>query len=282
VAFTYTNGRIPKDRLITFATGVNTTVGYWEHSLSPATYARHLALVKRARDRTGRTLAMGAGWSAYRPFDQQVIARKIYGNGAANPGTSSHGGFWEGRQTLAMDYSNWGYVYNWDQGAFFADCRAVGLTPGMIMRSRGYPDEPWHVIDLNPWGAVPAFDGVFTPFPSEEDDMFTEQDRNRLNATVAALYGNRNVTGGPDPLRWVNIDGDAQAANYGLLPIEINTQVLVAKQSGQIAALVQLVQQIGTGDGSIDIAAIERAAERGAREALADLTITVNTGDTAA
>lgn len=162
----YKNGYIPKELLIVFASGTNSTIGYWEHSLSPASYARHLALVKKAKDRTGRTLALGAGWSAYRPYEQQVKARALYGNGAALPGTSSHGGFWEGQQTLAMDYSNWGVVYGWDQNAFFADCRAVGLTPGMIMRSRGYPDEPWHVNDMNPWSATPA-GGNTTPLPTD-------------------------------------------------------------------------------------------------------------------
>lgn len=170
----YRNGQIPEDLLVVFARGRNATDGDWYHALSPATYARHLALVARAFKRTGRRLQITDGFGAYRPLHAQVIARNLYGNGAALPGTSSHGGFWEGRQTLAMDYGNWGTVYGWGQEAFFEDCRAVGLTPGMIMRSRGYPDEPWHVIDLDPWGPVPAFADV-TPFTSEplleDDDM---------------------------------------------------------------------------------------------------------------
>jgi hypothetical protein len=169
---TYSNGYIPESLLVTFAEGANTVDGTWKHQLSAATYARHLALVKRAKERTGRTLKITEGWGAYRPYSSQVVARRIYGNGAAYPGTSSHGGFWEGRQTLAMDYGNWSAVYGGDQGTWFADCRAVGLTPGMIMRSRGYPDEPWHVIDLDPWGAVPAFAGVSIP-DLEVDDLPT-------------------------------------------------------------------------------------------------------------
>jgi len=174
---TYSNGYIPLDLLVTFKRGWNSTDGDWHHSLSPATYARHLALVARAFKRTGRTIAISFGWSAYRPYSAQVLARKIWGLGAATPGTSSHGGFWEGKQTLAMDYGNWDWVYQSSGGmsVFFEDCRAVGLLPGMIMRSRGYPDEPWHVIDPNPWSAVPAFEGATEFAPEvvieEEVDM---------------------------------------------------------------------------------------------------------------
>jgi hypothetical protein len=167
----YSNGYIPDDLLVTFAEGANTVDGSWKHQLSPGTYAKHLALVKRS---PGGRLQVSPGWGAYRPYSAQIVARRIYGNGAAVPGTSSHGGFWEGRQTLAIDYHNWGSVYGWDQVRFFADCRAVGLTPGMIMRSRGYPDEPWHVIDLDPWAPAPAGlnVGVFNPqITSEEDEM---------------------------------------------------------------------------------------------------------------
>jgi len=183
---TYSNGRIPLDLLVVFARGWNKTDGNWFHALSPATYAKHLALVERAKRRTGRKLVISGGWSAYRPYEAQVLARQIHGNWAAVPGTSSHGGFWEGRQTLAMDYGNWKYVYGNGDGedtydkraAFFADCRAVGLEPDLISPRRGYPDEPWHVVDLDPWGPVPAGlnvnpldDPEEVPEESEEDDM---------------------------------------------------------------------------------------------------------------
>lgn len=150
------NGYIPEGDLIIFNRGWNSIDGHWYWGLTPDTYARHLALVARAKERTGRTLEPGDGWSTVRPYDAQVIARRRYGIGAAYPGTSSHGGFWEGQETLAIDYSNWSWVYGGDRAAFYADCRAVGLAPGMIEPRRGYPDEPWHVIDLNPRSGAPA------------------------------------------------------------------------------------------------------------------------------
>jgi hypothetical protein len=182
---TYRNGYIPESLLVTFATGWSKTDGDWKHQLSPGTYAKHAALVKRS---PGGKLQITQGWGAYRPYSAQVIARRLYGNGAALPGTSSHGGFWESRQTLAIDYHNWGAIYGWDQGRWFADCRAVGLTPGMIMRSRGYPDEPWHVIDLDPWAPAPASIGA-TPF--EEDDLDSTQNF-KLDAIFRALVKDAN------------------------------------------------------------------------------------------
>lgn len=160
---TYKNGYIPDSALITFNVGYSPGEGNWKHQLSPGTYAKHLALVSLARKNTGRTLALSSGWSGYRPYSAQVYARQRYGNGAASPGTSSHGGFWEGQQTLAIDYGNWSYVYGGSRDAFYRDARAVGFEPGLISPKRGYPDEPWHVVDKNPWAAGAAAGGAVTP-----------------------------------------------------------------------------------------------------------------------
>lgn len=144
------NGYIDERELVIFKRGSNATDGDWFHGLTPATYARHLELVRIAKERTGRLLEISEGWGAYRPYWAQVKAQQIYGIGAATPGTSSHGGYWERKETMAMDYSNWGWVYNWNRAAFYEDVRKAGLVPGQIEPSRGYPDEPWHVIDVNP------------------------------------------------------------------------------------------------------------------------------------
>jgi hypothetical protein len=170
----YTNGHIPESLLVVFKRGHNDTDGDWYHALSPAAYARHLALVHRAYVRTGRVLEITDGFGAYRPIAAQILARNLYGLGAADPGKSSHGGTFEGAQTLAADYGNWAWVYE-DHGGFAAfaeDCAAVGAWAGAITPARGYPLEEWHVIFPDPWGAVPTFEGVtdFTPEQSEEDD----------------------------------------------------------------------------------------------------------------
>ena len=182
----YSNGYIPDNLLVTFHTGWNAAEGSWAHRLSPATYAKHLNLVALAKRNTGGDISVTDGWGAYRPYASQVYARQLYGNGAAWPGTSSHGGFWEGKQTLAIDY-NWGPAYGWNRDAWFRDVRAVGLTPGLIHPSRGnnYPDEPWHVVDLDPWGAVPSTGGGKAPEPEQEE---LEEDEEEDMAMKGAHY----------------------------------------------------------------------------------------------
>lgn len=182
----YPNGQIPDSALHRFNAGRTVhwkngrqIIEDWYWALTPGTYRKHLALVALAKRNTGRNLQLSSGFSCYRPLYGQVIARTLHGNGAATVGTSSHGGVWEGRDTLAMDYHNWASVYDGNRARWFADVRAVGLTPDMISPRRGYPDEPWHVIDFEPWRAVPAGGGA-TPFPlpeaepepiKKEDDM---------------------------------------------------------------------------------------------------------------
>lgn len=278
----YSNGYIPDDLLVTFRVGYNSTDGSWAHSLSPATYARHLALVGRAKDRTGRTLTISDGWGAYRPYPAQVVARNVYGNGAAWPGTSSHGGFWEGRQTLAMDYSNWSWVYGGDWEAFKSDCYAVGLTPGMISEARGYPEEKWHVIDLDPWGAVPAgFDA--TNFL--EDDMFSDSDRTALAEVRRALgaagfmdtfpsdqaqadasvlaHVRAAVTGINSLQRYIAFGGEDVKNGIGATESIFG---LVLSQKAQISGLTAAVGALATGAG-MDPAELEALIDRAVKGA---------------
>src|SRR5690606_20856005 len=108
--------------------------------------------------------------------------------------------------------------------------RDAGFEPGF------FDWEPWHIIDWSPWtmsGGNAA--GI-------EDDMTPEQS-NKLNAIYAALFGNRNNTGKADPISWVNIAGDKQTSNYGVLPIVIHNQTLIAQQASRIAALEELIKK---------------------------------------
>lgn len=259
---TYSNGYIPADLLVTFATGWNSTDGDWKHQLSPSTYGKHLALVRRS---PGGKLQVSSGWGAYRPYAAQVVARRRFGNGAAVPGTSSHGGFWEGRQTLAIDYHNWGSVYGWDQARFFADCRAVGLTPGMIMRSRGYPDEPWHVIDLDPWAPAPAGIGAT---PIAEDDMFNDEDRGALRRMLQILDAVDFRTGdGAGALEKVRSQvGDIhQRVNFAVRPD--GTPHLIAVQ-GDVDQILAAVSR--TSAGGVDVEDLAARIREGLGDEVAD------------
>ena len=169
----YQNGEWPESILITTKRGYDAD-GEWKHQFTVGSLAKWNALRARAHARTGRWLELSSGYSVYRPLEAQVRYRKIYGTGAAVPRSSSHGGRWEGKDTLAFDVGNWAWVYahfSNPRAAFYEDCRAVGLAPGLIHPSRGngYPDEPWHVIDFEPF-KIPSNSGGNTAKPRLEDD----------------------------------------------------------------------------------------------------------------
>lgn len=176
----YSNGYVPKDKLVVFNTGYNVSDGYWYWGLPPATYDRHNKLVTLARSHTGKTLSPSQGWSCYRPYAAQVLAKKIHGIYAATPGTSSHGGYWENQNVMAIDYHNWSAVYSqYGTGArarFYQDVKTVGMTPGLISTARGYPDEPWHVVDLNPWSGGSVAGGGGTPIENKEGFLMALSD----------------------------------------------------------------------------------------------------------
>lgn len=210
----FPNGQVPRELQVVFATGTNGD-GYFEHRLPPSAYQKVQALIAFGIRHYGRVLRLTAGWSCDRPISAQIIARRIYGNGAAVVGTSSHGGCWAGPvtgwrlvDTAAMDWSNWLYVFG-SRANFYAACRAVGLIPGAIAPP-AFPDEPWHTIDLNPWAPIPAA-GPSKPIDTEkDDDMFTDGDR----AVLASLVADRAAAGGVQyyervnagPQEWMIVD----------------------------------------------------------------------------
>lgn len=252
---TYTNGYIPASLLITFNVGYSAGEGQWKHQLSPGTYSKHLALVALARKNTGRTLAISAGWGAYRPYAAQVYARQVHGNGAATPGTSSHGGFWERQQTLAIDYGNWSYVYNGSRDAFYRDARAVGFEPGLISPQRGYPDEPWHVVDKNPWAGGSAAGG------STGDDVMNADQEGLLVNVGKIVTELRNMLVDPSTGLWkvavpqaiaAGNAAKASADNGANIAAEIRN-LIVDPRTGVLAA----ISRISTGD--IDESALAKS-----------------------
>lgn len=98
----------------------------------------------------------------------------------------------------------------------------------------------------------------------EEDDMFTDQDREDLRGLKAAVFGPENV--GATQLKWVNQDG-ARVGEYGLLDIEIRTQALAAQAvakpavtADQVKAIADaVVKAVGKPTVSLDYAAIAKA-----------------------
>ena len=172
------NGQIPGSALVLTDSGTNSD-GYWEHLWAPGTLTRWRALVadvyENERDAFGRriTLVVTPGWNAYRPLQAQKDAKKKYGRNAAAPGFSSHGGLFNGRDSMAVDVFNWSLL---GREKFYAYARKHGFTPNV------FDWEPWHLIDYDPWVA-PAGAGS-TPFIPPEEDTLSAEDVQQIKAHV--------------------------------------------------------------------------------------------------
>lgn len=118
------------------------------------------------------------------------------------------------------------------------------IRAGFVMP---YDYERWHFQvpgDVRRFDLVTSLPGTAgsgsTPFDPEEDDMFTDEDRARLNAVYAALFGPANI--GANELKWRSVDG-ARSARYGLLDIDINTQRLAAESARDAANILKQVRE---------------------------------------
>ena len=155
----YENGNLPAGILESIGSGTDEN-GYWEWQLTRATIARFRFAQRYALDHFGREIGIRTGWNGYRPlFSQQTARRNACAsgncNGAASPGSSSHGGNWQGRDCLAIDVDPNGLT--WAQ--VWEACRAAGFEVGLITSAMSgiAGGEPWHVIDFNAFGPAPAF-----------------------------------------------------------------------------------------------------------------------------
>lgn len=148
----YPNGKIPRDTLIKRGNYHYATAGTW---------AKWDALVADVERNEGFTLRITEGLNVYRDLEGQEFARKnacAAGrcNDAAVPGTSSHGGVYNGRDSLAIDVANWA---NLSRDKWYDYCRKHGFEPGF------FDWEPWHIIDWEPYRAVSG---------SQQEDVMDE------------------------------------------------------------------------------------------------------------
>lgn len=113
----------------------------------------------------------------------------------------------------------------------------------------------------DPWPYVQNYQG--------EEEMTPEQAQ-QLSAVYAALFGPANL--GVPKTTWARPFGEPGGeAYYGMFDVLIRLQSLVVAQQGQQAAILEALKQVS--GGNIDLKALEAAAERGAREAIAGLTL---------
>lgn len=205
-------------------------------------------------------------WNLY----NTIVNGKRLGNAADNPDANTRQPHVRG---MALDLA--GY----DKGRM----EAAGFVQPIWRRTGFSQDEPWHwelaryvdnirSIPKVTAGQVASLDSK--PFDPEEDDMTPEQ-ATQLDAIYKALFGPNN---GPkkstEPLRWADIGGTAKNARYGALDIVIYNQQLIAQQAGKINGLADAVSQL-QGGGQVNMGQVTAAAEAGARDALARLTISI-------
>ncbi|WP_308491010.1 hypothetical protein [Microbacterium terrisoli] len=176
----YRNGMVPTSALVQID-------GEPYHYTSPKGLAMWHALQRNVLAKYKVKLRITPGWNAYRPFANQTFARNqacAAGNcnSAAVPGFSSHGGTWKDAvytngvevDAMAFDVDNWAEI---GEAAFFAEARKVGFLVDGIRAAVAGHREPWHIIVLDPRGAIPASlesEPLKKPAPvqeEEDDDM---------------------------------------------------------------------------------------------------------------
>ncbi|MEI3845308.1 MULTISPECIES: N-acetylmuramoyl-L-alanine amidase [unclassified Microbacterium] len=150
----YPNGEAPLDVLVSRPSASKDFC-----LMFPGTAVKYDRLVQLGRARYGWTPLVSGPDDAYRRLSVQIEYKRIYGGNAAAPGYSSHGGWFEGAETGALDIGNWGDI---GQDAFYQLASDAGFVPGY------FDWEPWHIIDYTPWD-VPARPAPVTV--PEEDDM---------------------------------------------------------------------------------------------------------------
>ena len=117
-------------------------------------------------------------------------------------------------------------------GQYLGMAGTTGASTGIHLHFVVWPKLPW--ISFATVEPMQFINGGGAPGAGEEDDMFTEQDRNRLNACYGALYGPKNL--GAAQLSWANPDG-VKKAQYGMFDVDIETQRIVKELSNQVKAL---------------------------------------------
>lgn len=184
----YANGEVPTNLLVTRpCAGKDLCV------MMPGTAAKFDRLVALGQAEHGWTPVVSGAADGYRTIGMQwSYWNTLPYPQAAYPGTSSHGGTYDGRESGAVDIGNWGDV---GQDVFFDLARRAGFQPGYFDGTAGKPLEQWHIIDWSPWD-VPAPTPTPVPILSEEDIMpapiINVVDRNGAIAANGTVYIGRD------------------------------------------------------------------------------------------
>ncbi|MBT2484848.1 MULTISPECIES: hypothetical protein [unclassified Microbacterium] len=199
----YRNGEVPLHKLIHVQNNIwlpAGTLARWNWAVQQGVKKYGVRLRITGQNSTGKYT-----WNGYRPLSAQKLYRNAFGQLAAVPGWSSHGGWYHNQEVFAIDVDNWAEM-GWAR--FAALMRLAGLRVDFVS-----PREQWHVGDFNnPW-VIPAFASSGSgshlnpkpapkpapkPDESEEDDMEPSYVYNR--APYDRVYVIHPITGKKRPL----------------------------------------------------------------------------------
>ena len=240
---TLRNGRLPADVLLSIP---------WDPTEHVRSYALPslVALNTAFRARFGHNLIINEGYRDYATQERYYDDPPSGVGTAAWPGTSNHG--WG----LALDLRLTAAEYAW----MLANAPRFGWVNPLWARDGKGVEEPWHWEHIGAPAVVPDTLG--------DDDMTPEQD-NLLRHAVAML--------GEIPARTATAVAGVPVSRVPGKPstwlqdtVDGTTAALEAK--ALVGALTATVKALATGQG-VDPATITAAAEKGARAALAGLTL---------
>lgn len=211
-----------------------------------------------------REQATGNGpYNDVRWWQGRRYVRVVGGGTVGVPATSNH----EKRRANDLQYP---YSAN-----TAAHRRAQQLAPRFNITCEGMGfSEWWHWTYWGPLGTIngsgSTAGGGSVSKPGEEDDMFSEEDRELLAKVLTEV---RNTKAGV----WTGGSINGQTFKYGALPIVARNQQLLAQHAIELRALSAAVQSLAAAKG-VDPAAVLAAVEAGVKNAMKDVTFSVDVG----
>jgi hypothetical protein len=250
--------------------GVREQFGWTPH-LTDAyrTYAKQVEIFT---DRYVRQATGGGYYGDVRWWNGVRYVRRAGTAAAAVPGTSNHG------TATAVDVADLGSFGS----ARFNEFASVATRNGWSIAEGRSVGEPWHWTKnsasyannpVQSVGGVPTVPDI-APIEPLEDDMPLNQDDQDIIFRLVSDLTKKAIDerlDGQTPI----LNNQADQETIDRLIIGRTAQAL-APIAANVAALLETVQRLAVGQG-IDPAAIQAAAEAGARAALKGLTLTAKT-----
>lgn len=257
----YKNGQIPDSELVRLGT---------EHYATPATAQRIKNLVADVKAKEGFTLEVTGGPNIYRNLKWQNFYWEVlpYPQ-AAYPGTSSHGGEYQGRDAIAVDFNNWAIL---PRQKWFDYARKHGFTPNI------FSWEPWHIVDFNPWSMPSSSGGQ----ESEEDEMSEKAEKQIQSIYDAVFSGGNSMKDNKKSISQslAEIQEKVGPIYRSSGPVSLRQEIAninnkVTQLQATQAGLEEALKAVANAKG-LDPDAILKAAQNGVENALRNVTFTAS------